>query len=300
MIDEFKLKLFYKAATLGSFSKAAEELFISQPAVTKQIKLLETECGIKLFDRKNNNISLTPGGKIFLDHAVVILSQYGRLKNDLSLLSEQLSGELIIGASTTIAQYVLPPQLAQFQRANSSIKITLLNENTETIENLLQKGKINLGIIEGLPKSKKLKYSLFMKDELVLLAHKSSSYSRMDSCSLNQLKNINLVLREKGSGTLDVFQDYLKKNKNDLEEYKVLIQLGSTESIKSFLKHADALGVISVQALNENYKENEFKLINLQDGRISRNFYFVLTKEKPDILVRKFTSFLKSSYNQKL
>jgi DNA-binding transcriptional LysR family regulator len=299
-LDEFRLLVFYKVAVNCSFSRTAEELFISQPAVTKQIKALENELGVKLFDRSDKNITLTRGGKILLDHAIVILSQYGKLKNDLSLLNEQLSGELTIGASTTIAQYVLPPELAQFQRANPSLKITLFNENTAAIESLLQKNRINLGIIEGLPNTKTLQYTLFMKDELVLVTHKSSKYSSMKECTLDELKGIQLVLREPGSGTLDIFENYLTKHNKSLDEYKIMIQLGSTESIKSFLKHSDALGVISIQAMNESIKEKEFNVIELKDGRISRNFYFVHTKSTPDKLVRKFMSFLKTSYNQKL
>lgn len=299
-MNEFKLLLFYKVAAEGNFSKAAEELYISQPAVTKQIKSIETELGIKLFERNNNGVSLTPGGKIVLEHAKQILSQYGKLRNDISLLSEQLTGELTLGASTTIAQYVLPPLLAQFQRANPSLKITLLNENTEGIEKLLQNNKINLGIIEGLPKSNTLKYTLFTKDELVLLAHKSSRYSHLESCSLNRLKEINLVLREKGSGTLEVFENYLSEHKFSLRDFKILIQLGSTESIKLFLKHADALGVISVHAMTEDIVSQEFRVIELEEGSIYRNFYFVHTKSSPDKLVRKFMTFLKNRYNQKL
>lgn len=299
-MNEFKLLLFYKVATEGNLSKAAEELLVSQPAVTKQIKSLETELGIKLFERSKNGVSLTRGGKIVLEHATQILSQYGKLKNDISLLSEQLTGELTLGASTTIAQYVLPPLLARFQRANPSLKITLLNENTETIEKLLQNGKINLGIIEGLPKSSSLKYTLFTKDELVLLTHKSSRYSRLESCSLSELKEIYLVLREKGSGTLEVFDNFLHEHNYSLRDFKILIQLGSTESIKLFLKHADALGVISIHALTESIANEEFKVIELEEGPIYRNFYFVHTKGSPDKLVRKFISFLKNSYNQKL
>lgn len=293
-MNEFKLLLFYKVASEGNFSKAAEELLISQPAVSKQIQSIETELGIKLLDRDKTGVSMTPGGKILFEHSVQILSQYAKLRNDLSLLTEQLSGELTIGASTTIAQYVLPPLLAQFQRANPSIKITLINENTETIEALLQKNKISLGIIEGLPKSSTLKYTLFKKDELVLLTHKSSKYSRMESCSLERLKQIDLVLREKGSGTLEVFENFLLQHKCNLKDFKVLIQLGSTESIKLFLKHTDAMGVISVHAMTESIANEEFRVIEIDEGRINRNFYFVHTKGTPDKLVKKFMSYIKN------
>ena len=299
-MNEFTLLLFYKIASEGSFSKAAEDLYISQPAVTKQIKSLEAELEIKLFDRTSSGVVLTPGGKILLEHTSRILSQYSKLRNDISLLSEQLTGELTIGASTTIAQYVLPPLLARFQSANPSLKITLLNENTQTIEKLLHNGRISLGIIEGLPRGKALKYSLFTKDELIVITHKLSKYSNLKSVTLEKLKEINLVLRENGSGTLEVFEDYLESKNHSLRDMKILIQLGSTESIKSFLRHTDAMGVISVHAMADSIQAEEFKAINLEEGRIYRNFYFVHSKGTPDKLVRKFTSFLKSGYNQKL
>ncbi|MGE5438568.1 MAG: selenium metabolism-associated LysR family transcriptional regulator [Bacteroidota bacterium] len=297
MLNEFKLLVFHKVATEGSFSKAAEDLFVSQPAVTKQINSLEDELGIKLFERNNKGIVLTAAGKLFLEHAGVILSQFKRLKNDMSLLSEQVSGELTIGASTTIAQYVLPPVLAQFRQANPSLKLTLLNENSETVENLLQRHEINLGIIEGLPKNNALQYTLFIKDELVLITHKASIYYRLEACSLNDLRKSDLVLREKGSGTLEVFEDFIGQYGLSLNDMNTLIQLGSTESIKLFLKHADAIGVVSIQAMKEEITRGEFRVIELEEGRIFRNFYFVHEKGTPEKLVSSFVSFLKNRYN---
>jgi DNA-binding transcriptional LysR family regulator len=246
-------------------------------------------------------VTLTQGGKVMLGHVSEILARYRKMRNDMSLLSEQLTGNLTIGASTTIAQYILPPMLAQFQRANPSLKITLLNENSQTIEKLIQKNKIDLGIIEGLPKNPSVKYTLFTRDELVLVAHSSSKYSKMESCTLEELKEINLVLREKGSGTLEVFENYLKLHGCRPEQFKVLIQLGSTESIKLFLKHADALGIISIHAMAGgiagSIADGEFKVIELEEGPVNRNFYFVHSMETPDKLVRKFTDFLLGSYN---
>ncbi|MCU7493876.1 MAG: LysR family transcriptional regulator [Ignavibacteria bacterium] len=300
MMNEFKLLVFHKVATGGSFSKAAEDLYVSQPAVTKQISSLEDELGIKLFERNNKGIALTAAGKLFLEHTGVILAQYKRLKNDMSLLSEQVSGELTIGASTTIAQYVLPPVLAQFRQANPSLKLTLLNENSKTVEDLLQKHEINLGIIEGLPANSALQYTLFIKDELVLITHKSSIYYRLEACSLNDLRKSDLVLRENGSGTLEVFGDFIRQYGLKLDEMNTLIQLGSTESIKLFLKHADAIGVVSIQALKEEILSGEFKVIELEEGRIFRNFYFVHQKGTPEKLVNNFIAFLKNRYNVQL
>lgn len=294
-MDEFKLLVFYKAALTGSFSQAASELYISQPAVTKQIRSMERDLGTKLFDRTPKGIFLTPAGKILLEHARAILPQYRKLRNDMSLLSEEFYGELIIGASTTAAQYILPPLLSRFQQTNPSLKLTLINGNTQTIETLLQNKDIDLGIIEGLPSTGKFHYTLFLKDELVFISHRSSRYSQLETISLEELKGIGLVLREKGSGTLEVFESFLSKHNTHISDLKVLIQLGSTESIKLYLKHSDALGVVSIQAITDQLLNNEFKIIELMEGRIHRNFYFIQPEGEPEKLVNTFMSFLKNS-----
>ena len=108
-MSDFRLKAFYSVAHNLSFTKASQELFVSQPAITKHVRELESLYGVRLFDRKGNTISLTHAGEVLLEHCERILSAYRKLEYDMHLLNNEYAGELHLGASTTIAQYVLPP-----------------------------------------------------------------------------------------------------------------------------------------------------------------------------------------------
>ncbi len=131
---DYRLQVFNTVASLGSFTKAAEALYITQPAVTRHIHELETELGISLFERKGNSIQLTDAGNIVRARAEAIFDLYRQMEFDVSTLKQQLSGRLRLGASTTIAQYVLPPALAMFNQRFPEIRVTLINENSRIIE----------------------------------------------------------------------------------------------------------------------------------------------------------------------
>lgn len=211
MIDT-RLKVFRSVATLLSFTKAANELFISQPAISKHIQELEKEYGVQLFDRIGNRIQLTRAGQLMLDHACKIIDAYQNLDFDMKKLTEKSGGELRIGASTTISQYVLPELIAEFRKLYPDIRITLLSGNSHEIEDALAAGRIDLGMVEGIKRQPTFKYTPFMKDELVAFVHCSNPLAQQDEISLNLLRQTPIVLRELGSGTLDVIQKALQEN----------------------------------------------------------------------------------------
>lgn len=134
MIFDFRLKVFFTVSRKLSFTKAAQELFITQPAVTKHIKELEEQLGVALFTRHGNNISLTPGGQILSRYAENIFRTYAELENELARLSDVHKGNIVVGASTTLAQYVLPAILAQFKEAHPAVDFTMISGNSELIE----------------------------------------------------------------------------------------------------------------------------------------------------------------------
>lgn len=198
-------------ATLLSFTKAANELFISQPAISKHIQELEKEYGVQLFDRIGNRIQLTRAGQLLLDHACKIIDAYQNLDFDMKKLTEKSGGELRIGASTTISQYVLPELIADFRKQYPDIRLTLLSGNSHEIEDALATGRIDLGMVEGIKLQPTFKYTPFMKDELVAFVHCSNTLAQQEEISLNLLKQTPIVLRELGSGTLDVIQKPCRK-----------------------------------------------------------------------------------------
>lgn len=126
-MSDFRLKAFYSVARNLSFTKASQELFVSQPAVTKHVRELESLYGVRLFDRKGNSISLTEAGKLLMEHCERILDDYRKLEYDMHQLNNEYAGELRLGASTTISQYVLPPVLAAFTERYPKMSVSLMD-----------------------------------------------------------------------------------------------------------------------------------------------------------------------------
>ena len=148
-MSDFRLKVFHSVARNLSFTKASQELFISQPAITKHIQELESTYQTRLFDRQGGKISLTESGQLLLEHCERILEEYRKLEYEMHLLHNQYTGELRLGASTTIAQYVLPPMLGTFISKFPQVELSLLNGNTREMEAALQEHRIDLALVEG-------------------------------------------------------------------------------------------------------------------------------------------------------
>ena len=173
-MSDFRLKVFQSVAKNLSFTKASQELFISQPAITKHIQELENFYQARLFERQGSKILLTEAGRLLLKHSEKILDDYKQLEYEIHLLHNEYIGELRLGASTTIAQYVLPPLLANFISQFPQINLSLLNGNSRGVETALQEHRIDLGLVEGIFRLPNLKYTLFLEDELVAVVHINS------------------------------------------------------------------------------------------------------------------------------
>ncbi|QIK59926.1 LysR family transcriptional regulator [Dysgonomonas sp. HDW5A] len=296
----FRLRVFYSVATFSSFTKAAEEMFITQPAVTKNIKELESELGIRLFNRISNKITLTEAGKLLLHYTEHVLTLDKKFMFDLGVLKQKFSGDLKLGASTTIGQYVLPPILAKFKMEQPEMELSLLNDNTQRIETALIEKILDLGIVEGNSKNSQLKYIPFIKDEIVAIAHSSQPLFEKDEITLNEFKEIPLVLRELGSGSLEVITEKLRLKDVKLKDLNVVMHLGSTESIKTFLANSNSIGLISINAVSKEIANGEFKIIDIADFEIVRNFYFIHLHGVPSGFTEMFIQYALSYYNQRL
>lgn len=207
---DYRLKVFHTVASRSSFTKASEELNISQPAVTKHIKEIENQLNTKLFDRKGTTIQLTQSGKVLFEYAERIRNIFRDLEFEINQINQQYKGKLIIGASTTVAQYILPEILAKFNSYYKDIKIELVTHNTEIISELLKEGKIDLGIIEGESQSNYFEYQIFKADEIVLVAKANHSLANK-TLNLKDLYDLELIFREQGSGSLEFIQNRLKE-----------------------------------------------------------------------------------------
>jgi len=290
MMFDYRLKVFHTVASRLSFTRASDELNISQPAVTKHIKEIENQLHTRLFDRKGTSIQLTPSGKILFEYAEKIRNIYRDLEFEISQMNQQYKGKLIIGASTTVAQYVLPEILAKFKSYYKDLRIELIAHNTEMISELLKEGKIDLGIIEGESQSSYFEYRKFKRDEIVLVA-KSGHPLVHKTIHVQDLYSVDLVFREHGSGSLEFIQNRLKENGIDTDKLNVVMQLGSSESIKNYLLHSESMAFLSISTVLNELKNNLFSIVDIKNFTIERDFHFILPKGEQSDLIRLFLKF---------
>ena len=296
MVD-FRLKVFQSVALNLSFTKASNELFITQPAISKHIKELESEYEAKLFNRTGNKISLTTAGEILLAYTDQIVSLHNEIKFELSQLNGNPEGALRIGASSTISQYVIPAALAKFNQRFPEIKLSLINGNTEAIEKRLLKNEIDIGIVEGKPSNADIRYSSFLNDELLVFTSTRNT-SITNSVTNDEFLKLPLVLRERGSGTLEIIEKNLQQGQISPKQLNVLLFLGSTEAIKSFIKTGNGVGIVSRFAIEQDLSNNIFRLINTSGLKFNRQFYFISPQgPEPVGLVKLFLNFVQQHYN---
>jgi len=295
---DFRLKVFHTVAKRLNFTKAADELCITQPAVSKHIQEIENYFQLKLFDRNGTKIKLTVGGEILLQYTNQIFTLYSNLEFELNTLNERHNGKLRIGASTTIAQYVLPPLLADFHKKFADITVTLMINNTEQIEQALQNKDIDFGIIEGQSKNTSFKYTEFIKDEIVLVANIHHPSAKKEMIQLDELLKTPLLIREPGSGTLEVIAHALKPYDIKISQLNTEMQLGSTESIKSYLLHSDCMAFLSIHSILKELKNKEVTIIDVNGLTIDRIFHFIQSHGEAEALPELFMKFARH-YNFK-
>ena len=297
---DFRLKVFYTVALRLNFTKAATELYITQPAVSKHIQELEETYKTKLFERNGSKIALTPAGEILLKHTKNILEIYREIDFDMSSFINERQGLLRLGTSTTISQYIISPVLAKFHQKQQDIKVNLLNGNTEQIENALINKEIEIGIVEGQSKNQSIKYIPFLKDELVLVSRTKNPLIKENEIAVEDLKSMRFITRERGSGTLEVIEYALKKGGLKLTDLQIEMQLGSTESIKSYLLNSDCFAFMSIHAVGKELNNNELIVLDMKNLAIERYFYIITLLGKSDPLSELFLQNVSLYYNLKL
>lgn len=274
-MHDFRLQVFYSVATHLNFSRAAGELNISQPAVTQHIKELERIYEARFFERKGNKILLTVQGEKMLEYTEKLISLYRQLDTELKSSGQQLSGQLRVGASTTIAQYVLPQIIAGFYRRYPDVRISLTSDNTENITKALLAGKIDLGLVEGPVHSRDLKLELLMNDELVAVTSSKNELARSSSISFEELQLLPWVLREKGSGTREVTEQGLESIGLPVQSIKNLTSLGSTEAIKSFLEVGVGISILSKKSIKNELALGLLQILPISGLNLERPFNFI-------------------------
>ncbi len=290
-----KLHIFKTVAYHSSFTKAAEQLFISQPAISKSIRNLENDYKTTFFLRKRNSIELTDDGKAFLIYANKILDLYAELENHFINKHTKFPSLISFGVSTTIASYIIPKILAKFRIQFPQTNFKITSENTEDIEDLILNQQLDFGIIEGRNTNRKLQFKKFIKDEIVLVTNAKNDAFKKGVITIKTLCEIPIIEREIGSGTREIIHDFLSAN--NIKKLNTVVTLNSTEAIKNYLYYSDNYALVSISAVREDLINNKLKIIDIKDLAIERWFYFVSRTGYQSNLMDYFETYVRNNHN---
>ena len=296
-----KHEIFLEVARLLSFTKASQTLYISQSAISKQIKALEEYYKTGLFERNGNSVNLTDAGTLLYQKLLVAKQLQQELYQEFKELNQQFSPQvrMVVGSSTTISLYILPPVLSAYLQNNPNVQLSLKNRNSENILKALLDHEIDLGVVEGVNKLSSVTYTPFMADEVVAVCSAKSPYSNQQ-LELQGLYNAPLALREPGSGTLAVLEEALEKKGVKLQELPVKIRLGGTEALKNFVRVDTCLSFLPRQAVLKELETGELVEVPIQGLSIKRTFNFIQRKGTENNWPYKdFIQFTKRMYSKK-
>jgi len=274
-----RLQVFHAVARHLSFTKAAEALFITQPAVTFQIRQLEAHFNAKLFERQHNRINLTPAGEVVLDYAERLLALSDEMEAFVVEMTGEIRGPLLIGASLTIAEYLLPPVLGAFKSAHSGVVPRLLVGNSETTVTRVREHYLDLGLIESPVQEKNLMTEVCCEDELVVVCAPDSELAAHKSLTLSQLEGLPYISREPGSGTRDFTDHYVKELDASPDILNQVMELGSPEAIKRIVASGLGFAIMSQAAVQQEIKLGSLLALPLKP-RLTRELSIICPCEK--------------------
>lgn len=275
-LANFRLVVFRAVAEQLSFRKAAEELYLTQPAVSLQIKALEEDLSVQLFDRTASRIALTGAGEILIDYVRQIDALLDSAQQALAAVGGELAGKLSLGASTTISQYVLPRLIGEFRKQHPRVSATLVTGNTEQIVQAILDQELSIGFIEGPPRARDVAVEPFLVDELLLIVPAGHEWSEQGSIAPQQLAHAPLLMRERGSGTRHVIEMTLAKHGLRRSALNVIMELDSVEAIKSAVEAGLGVGFVSRWALAKDSRTGvAFSVVEVEKMRISRELLIV-------------------------
>ena len=275
------MRVFITVADKKNFSKAAKALSLTQPAVSFQIQTLEQYYQTMLFDRVNRHVKLTAAGELLLDYAIHMNNLQAELERNMQQLTGHVKGELLIGASTTIGEYILPYVVGSFKQDYPDVNVTIQIMNTKEISSAVESKTFDLGIIEGpLEQPDVIEAHNFLEDELVLAIPSDHPFAKKESITLEELKELPYITREPGSGSRLIFEQALIDADFDIEDLNIVMELGSTTSIKSAIMGGLGVSTISKWAVQDLVKAGKVAALNVQGLTLKRSFHIILNQEK--------------------
>ncbi|MFP5381790.1 MAG: LysR family transcriptional regulator [Gammaproteobacteria bacterium] len=293
-----RLQVFYTVAKQLSFTKAADILYMTQPAVTFQVKQLEEHFTTRLFERSHGKISLTPAGELVMGYAERILALTAEMEARVGELTGQVTGPLMIGASTTIAEYQLPRILGEFKERFPQVQARLTVANSETVAAKVAEHSLDVGLIEAPSHNPHLTTLACCEDELVMICSPNHMLASRQSVTAREIADYPYVSREHGSGTREVVDDFFKSNGVNPDDLHIEMELGSREAIKGAVEANLGVAIMSASTVVKEIQLGTLTAVPLKP-RLTRVLSMVYATEKfRSKLLDAFIEFVENRFQQ--
>ena len=266
------LKTFVTLAEVKNFTKTAELLLMSQPSVSLHIKNLEKEFQTQLFLRSPKFLKITPTGEILYDRAKQIITIYEQTKQDILEQHNIIKGELKIGASFTIGEYILPSLLIDLQKDYPDLELQVIIGNTEEIVQSVRLFQVDIGLIEGQTNEKELSVHPFLQDELFIISSNDHKLANKNDVTITDLQNQSWITRELGSGTGEYLNHVIRSNGLKV---KSLLTISSNQGIKETVINGMGLSLLSRSVIERDVRHSNLSIIKLKNHSFNRTLSYV-------------------------
>lgn len=275
MLD-FRVMTFLELCNQKNYTKTAEVLNMTQPAVTQHIQYLEREYGKKLFTHKGKKLSLTEAGKLLQQSARTMAADAESIKRQMQQ-TEQNHRQWRFGATLTVGEYVLPPALAKYLKKDANVSIFMTVENTVTLLAMLEKGEIDFALLEGYFDKQEYDYMLFMQDDFIGVSA-PNFFENTEGLTLEEVVQKPLVVREKGSGTREIFERVLHEHNMSIDHFPLPYQIGNMQAIKYLVQVGCGITFLYRSAVAKELKEGSLVEIPIVDFKLQREYNLVTLK----------------------
>jgi DNA-binding transcriptional LysR family regulator len=294
-VDIRRLEIFAKVAELGSFSRAAEALFLTQPTISEHVRALEDELGVQLLDRLGRGATPTRAGQLLLGYAHRMLALSREAHQALERFQGRMSGELIVGGSTIPGEYVLPALIGQFKAKYPDILISLLIGSTRQVSDWLEEGRVEVGVVGARPASRALESKELMADELVVVVPATHAWATRRMATLTDLQKEPMIVRERGSGSREALEHALHEAGLSLARLRVVGEMGSTQAVKQAVRAGIGIALVSKRAVEDECRAGLLACVKVKDLRVARAFYLATHRDRSrSPLAQAFVDFVES------
>lgn len=279
-MDLRQLEIFAKVAEMGSFSRAAEALHLTQPTVSEHIRALEDELGVRLLDRLGRGTATTRAGQLLLSYASRILALAREARQALEGYQGRMRGELVVGGSTIPGEYLLPSVIGRFREKFPEVSTTLVIGDSQAVVDWVADGRVELGVVGARLPQRGLEFHDLSPDEEVVVIPAGHPWQGRAQVTLEELAREPLLIRERGSGTRAAFESALERAGVDLGTLRVAGEMGSNQAIKQAVKAGMGVTVLSRIAVEEECRQGVLAYLRVQDLAVTRGFYVVTHRER--------------------